>query len=343
LGCKQQYIGKQVADRTVILGGGRRKDEEVPMRVAVFGTGGVGGYFGARLAAIGVEVVFIARGEHLQAIRTSGLRLESVLGDVCVYPAHASDSPAAVGPVDIVLLGVKTWQVPDAIDDMRPLLGPKTFVVPLQNGVETPALLADRLGAAHVVGGVCATFSFIAGPGHIRHIGGTTFIKFGELDRQNTARVEQLRAAFDRAGVAVEVPADIHVALWEKCMLVVPFGGLGAVTRAPIGVLRTVPETRRLLERGMEEIYHVARARGIALADDMVAQAMALTDTVTPSGTSSLQRDIMAGRRSELEAWAGAVVRLGGEAGVATPVHAFLYASLLPMELRARGEMVFPA
>jgi 2-dehydropantoate 2-reductase len=149
------------------------------------------------------------------------------------------------------------------------------------------------------------------------------------LDHQKTARVEQLRTAFARAGVAVEVPADIHVALWEKCMLVVPFGGLGAVTRAPIGVLRTVPETRHLLERGMEEIYHVARARGIPLADDMVTQSMALTDTVTPSGTSSLQRDIVAGKRSELEAWTGAVVRLGAEAGVATPVHTFLYASLL--------------
>src|SRR5262245_38079653 len=130
------------------------------MRVAVFGTGGVGGYFGARLAAVGVEVVFIARGEHLQAIRTRGLRLEGVRGDVCIYPAQASDAPAAVGPVDVVLLGVKTWQVPEAIDAIRPLLGPETFVVPLQNGVETPALLAARLGTAHVVGGLCATFSF---------------------------------------------------------------------------------------------------------------------------------------------------------------------------------------
>lgn len=313
------------------------------MRVAVFGTGGVGGYFGARLAAAGVEVVFIARGEHLQAIRTRGLRLESVLGDVSIHPARATDTPAEVGPVDVVLLGVKTWQVPEAIDALRPLLGPGTFVVPLQNGVETPAFLAARLGTAHVVGGLCATFSFVAGPGHIRQIGGATFIKLGELDHRNSERVEQVRAAFARAGVAVEVPPDIHVALWEKCMLVVPFGGLGAVTRAPIGVLRTVPETRRLLERGMEEIHHVARARAIALPAESVARTMAVIDTLTPGGTTSLQRDIMAGKRSELDAWPGAVVRLGAEAGVATPVHAFLHASLLPMELRARGEIAFPA
>jgi 2-dehydropantoate 2-reductase len=245
--------------------------------------------------------------------------------------------------VDVVLLGVKTWQVPDAIDVMRPLLGPETFVVPLQNGVKTPALLADRLGTAHVVGGLCAAFSFVAGPGHIRHIGGATFIKFGALDHQQTARIEQLRTAFDQAGVAVEVPADIHVALWEKFLVVVPFGGLGAVTQAPIGVLRTIPETRHLLERGMEEIAQVAWAHGIPLAADIVPQMMALMDAVTPSGTSSLQRDIAVGKRSELDAWTGAVVRLGAEAGVATPVHAFLYASLLPMEMRARGEMVFPA
>lgn len=312
------------------------------MRVAVFGTGGVGGYFGARLAAIGVDVVFIARGEHLKAMRTSGLRLESVMGDVLVHPAQATDSPTVVGWVDVVLLGVKTWQVPAAADAMRPLLGPETCVVPLQNGVETPAVLADKLGTEHVIGGLCGAFSFVAGPGHIRHIGGATFIKFGELDNAKTERVERLRQAFDHAGVAVDVPADIHVALWEKCMLVVPFGGLGAVTRAPLGVLMTVPETRKLMERGMEEIYHVARARKISLSDDIVTRSMAFLDTVTPSGTSSLQRDIAAGKQSELDAWTGAVVRFGEGVGVATPLHAFLYASLLPLELRARGEVEFP-
>jgi len=312
------------------------------MRVAVFGTGGVGGYFGARLAAAGVDVVFIARGEHLAAIRTRGLRLESSLGDVLVHPAHASDAPTTVGRVDVVLLGVKTWQVPEAADAMRPLLGPETCVVSLQNGIDTPAVLADCLGAAHVVGGVCAAFSFIAGPGHIRHMGGTPFVKFGELDNQKTARVEQLREAFARAGMVAEVPADIHVVLWEKFMLVVPLGGLGAVTRAPIGVLMTVPETRQLVERGLEEMAQVARAQAIPLADDIVARTLAVLDTLPPNGTSSLQRDIAAGKRSELEAWTGAVVRLGAEVGVATPLHTFLYASLLPLELRARGEVAFP-
>jgi len=311
------------------------------MHVAVFGTGGVGGYFGARLAAGGVDVVFIARGAHLEAMRTSGLRLESVRGDVLVHPAQASDAPRDVGRVDVVLLGVKTWQVAEAVDAMRPLLGPETIVVPLQNGVETPLFLADRLGAEHVVGGLCAAFSFVAGPGHIRHLGGGT-MQVGELDNQQTTRITQVREVFAQAGVTVAIPADIHVALWEKFMLVVPFGEVGAVTRAPIGVLMTVPATRTLVERSLEEIAAVARARAIPVADDIVPRTLAVLDTATPSGTSSLQRDIAAGKRSELEAWTGAVVRLGEAAGVVTPVHAFLYASLLPLELRARGEVTFP-
>lgn len=312
------------------------------MRVVIFGTGGVGGYFGARLASVGEDVVFIARGEHLTAIRTRGLRVDSVMGDILIQPAEATDDPLEVGTVDAVLLGVKTWQVPDTGEAIRPLIGPGTFVVPLQNGVEAPFELQAKLGADYVVGGLCGAFSFIEGPGHIRHIGGATFIKFGELDNSISERVKRLRQAFIRADVSVEIPEDIHVALWQKFLFVVPFGGIGAVTRAPIGVLMNVPETRKLMEQGMREIYEVARVRNIDLPDGIVDKSMAFLDTVTDSGTSSLQRDIIAGKPSELDAWTGAVVRLGKEAGVDTPLHAFLYHSLLPMELRARGKLEFP-
>jgi 2-dehydropantoate 2-reductase len=309
--------------------------------VAVFGAGGVGGYFGARLASAGADVVFIARGAHLAAIRDSGLRVTSVLGDVSILPAEATDSPAAVGSVDAVLLGVKTWQLPAAAPGLAPLLGPDTCIVPLQNGVETPDVLAAALGARHVIGGLCSGFCFVDGPGHIRHIGGATFVKLGELDGRRSERVERLRAVFERARVDVEVPADISVAMWEKLMLVVPFGGIGAVARAPIGVLRSVPRTRELLERGIREIRDVAAARGVRLPADAVERTLAILDAVTPAGTSSLQRDIAAGRRSELDEWTGAVVRLGAAAGVPTPVHDLLYAGLLPLELRARGELTF--
>jgi 2-dehydropantoate 2-reductase len=316
-------------------------NEEPALRVAVFGTGGVGGYFGARLASAGVDVTFIARGAHLEAIRKSGLKIDSVLGDVHVQPARATDSTAAVGPVDGVLLGVKTWQVPDAVRALPLLLGADTYVVPLQNGIETPDLLVDALGAKHVVGGTCGGFAFVAEPGRIRHIGGATFIKFGELNGDKTERVEALRDAFARADVDVEVPADIRVSLWEKMLLVVPFGGVGAVTRAPIGVLMSVPRTRRMVERGIEEVEALARARRIALPANAAAKAIATLESVTPAGTSSLQRDIVAGKPSELEAWVGSVVRLAAESGVAVPLHEYLYASLLPLELRARGELRF--
>jgi 2-dehydropantoate 2-reductase len=305
------------------------------MRIGVFGTGGAGGHFGAKLAGAGEDVVFIARGEHLAVIRQNGLVVETPEGEILVR-SPATDDPREAGPVDVVLLGVKTWQVEDAARAMEPMVGTETFVVPLQNGVEAAGQLAAVLGAECVVGGLCATFSWIAAPGRIRSIGQVNSIRFGELDQRPSRRTELLRAAFERAGVQAAIPADIHVALWEKFLFVVPFGGVGAVARVPVGALRSLPETRRMLERGMEEIVAVGRARGVALPDGAVAKAMGFLDALDPAGTTSLQRDITEGRPSELEAWNGAVVRLGREAGVPTPLHEFLYASLLPQERRAR-------
>ena len=313
------------------------------MRIAIFGTGGAGGYFGAQLARAGQDVIFIARGEHLQAIHTQGLRVETSKGEIVIQPAQAADDPAQVGVVDAVIVGVKAWQVTDAARAMQPMIGPETFVVPLQNGVEAPSQLAGVLGVEHVLGGLCGTLSWIIGPGHIRSIGEAHFIKFGELDKRPSERAEQLRQAFERAGVKVEVPSDIHVALWEKLLFVVSFGGVGAVTRAPIGVIRTLPETRWQLEQCMREIFAVAHARQIALSDGIIEKSMMFIDSLAPSGTTSLQRDIAEGKPSELEAWNGAVVRLGLGVGVATPLHEFIYHTLLPLELRARGKVQFPA
>lgn len=307
------------------------------MRIAVFGTGGAGGYFGARLARAGEDVVFIARGDHLEAIRTRGLIVETPEGEIVIEPAQATDDPAQAGAVDVVLVGVKAWQVVGAAHAIRPLLGPATFVVPLQNGVEAPSQLAAVLGAEHVLGGLCGTLSWRTGPGRIRSIGEVHFVKIGELDGRPSERAEGLRAALERAGVTAEVPPDINRALWEKFLFVVSLGGVGAVTRVPVGIVRALPETRRMLERCMHEILAVGRARGVPLADAIVADTFALVDSLAPDGTTSLQRDITAGNPSELEAWNGAVVRFGREAGVPTPVHEFIYQSLLPQELRARG------
>ena len=312
------------------------------MRIAVFGTGGAGAHFGARLAEAGENVVFIARGAHLQAIRAHGLRIEMDDREIRIQPANATDDPVKAGQVDAILLGVKTWQVEEAARNMRPMLGPETFVVPLQNGVEAADQLSSVLGARRVVGGLCATFSYVVGPGRIRSLGKIHSLRFGELDRSRSERTERLQAAFERAGVRATIPDDIHVSLWEKFLTVVSFGGVGAVTRAPVGALRTVPETRRMIESAMEEIRAVGRARGIAVPDDAVTRAMGFVDALDPAGTTSLHRDIADGKPSELEAWNGAVVRLGKEAGVPTPVHGFLYSSLLPLERRARGELAFP-
>ncbi len=312
------------------------------MRIAVFGTGGAGGYFGARLAQAGEEVVFIARGEHLQAIREHGLCVESANGVLVAHPSFATDDPGDVGHVDVVIVGVKAWQVTEAARAMRPMIGRDTLVVPLQNGVEAPAQLAALLGPAHVLGGLCGTLSYVVGPGRIRSLGETHFIKFGELDSKTSDRTARLRDAFVHAGVRAEIPPDIHVALWEKFLFVVPWGGVGAVTRAPVGVLCHIPETRQMLEQGIREILAVALARQVALTDGIVGTTMAFLDSMVPGGTTSLQRDIADGRPSELEAWNGAVVRLGRDAGVATPLHAFIYQSLLPLALRAEGKLQFP-
>ena len=312
------------------------------MRIAIFGTGGAGGYFGGRLAQAGEEVVFIARGEHMRALQTHGLRVDSVKGDFIVQSVQASDDPSQVGIVDMILVGVKAWQVPEAAWAMRPLVGLETFVVPLQNGVDAPTELAAVLSAEHVLAGLCRIISFVAGPGHIRHVGGEPYIAFGELDNHPSERAEKLRQAFVRAqGVMVEIPADILAAMWQKFLLIASWSGVGAVTRAPIGVLRTLPETRRMLEQAMQEILSVALARNIALSQEAISHSMAFIDGLPPAGTASMQRDIMEGRPSELASQNGAVVRLGQEVGVATPLHAFIYHSLLPLELRARGEVEF--
>jgi 2-dehydropantoate 2-reductase len=311
------------------------------MRVAVFGTGGAGGFFGAKLALAGEAVTFLARGDHLRAIRAKGLTVETPAGELIVRPAAASDSPAEVGPVDLVLVGVKAWQVEEAAGALRPMVGPATSVVPLQNGVEARGQLARVLGESHVLAGLCGTLGWIAAPGLIRSILPTNFIRFGEIDNRRSDRVEFLRQAFERAGVIADVPAHIEKAIWEKFVLVTSFGGLGALTRAPIGVVRTMPETRRLLEACTSEVVAVARARNVPLAGTAVADTLAIHDGFPPEGTFSLQRDIMQGRRSELDAWNGAVVRLGRESGVPTPLNAFIYDALLPLERRARGEIAF--
>ncbi len=307
------------------------------MKIAVFGTGGVGGYFGGRLAQAGNDVTFIARGAHLEAIRRQGLKVESIAGDFEVNPAAASDDPAAIGPVDLVLVGVKAPQVPGAAEAIKPLVGPGTLVVPLQNGVEAAGQLARTLGPAHVLGGLCKLMATIAGPGRIRHLGMPPRIVFGEMDNTASNRVKGLKAIFDGCqGLEAQIAEDIHAAIWGKFIFIAGFGGVGAVTRVAAGIMRTLPETRSLIEAVMDEIRRLAQARGVALPEDVVERSMAAVDALPPEGTASMQRDIMAGRPSELGSQNGAVVRLAREAGVPVPANDFIYRALTAQEHQAR-------
>lgn len=295
------------------------------MRIAVFGAGGIGGYFGGRLAAAGHEVSFVARGAHLAALRRDGLAVQSVAGDFTVAPVRASDDTSEIGQVQVVLLCVKTWQLPDALAALPPLLAPGTAVLTTQNGVEAPDQVAAAVGREAVLPGIAKIFANISGPGQVTHVGGPASLAFAEWDSTASERVTRLREVLTGAGVAVAEPADIWAELWAKFLFVVPFGGLGAATGVPVGVLRSRPGTRRMLADAMTEIAQVANGLGIRLPSDIVPTTLGFIDMQPAAGLSSLQRDIWAGRPSELEAWTGAVVRLGEKAGTPTPVARFLY------------------
>lgn len=307
------------------------------MRIGVFGIGGVGGFFGARLAKSGADVTFIARGKTLDALRTHGIRIESVDGSFTVNPVNAISSDERVAKkFDVVLLAVKAWQVSKAARQIEPMLHADGVVVPLENGIDTPEQLVPILRPQQVAGGLCALVAFTMEPGVIRHAGAEPLVMFGELDNHHSERLQRLLDAFLRAGVKTEIPADIHRSMWTKFVFITPMSGVGAITRVPLGVWRAIPESRRLAQIAVEEVVAVASARGIQLADDVVSRTMERYDHLPPDSTASLQRDVTEGKSSELEAQIGAVVRLGREAGVPTPVHEFIYSALLPLERTTR-------
>ena len=308
------------------------------MKICVFGAGAVGGYFGGRLAQAGNEVTFIARGGHLDAILTHGLQVKSINGDFTVHPAKATHHPEQVGPVDLILCCVKSWQVAEAAEAMAAMIGPQTIVIPLQNGVEAHATLSRALGSEHVLPGLCKLITMIEAPGRICHLGADPYLAFGEMDGSLSERAKAVVRVFsDAAGIRVHLSRNIVAQLWRKFMLIAPWSGVGAVTRMPIGVFRSLAETRELLMGSIREVYTVARAHGVDIEEKAIAETIDFIDRMPPEGTASMQRDIMDGRPSELEEQSGAVVRYGEQVGVPTPIHRFIYYSLLPLEGKARG------
>ena len=288
----------------------------------------MGGYFGGRLAHAGEDVTFIARGAHLQAIRTTGLRVDSRDSDFVIYPAKATDDISEVGETDLVVLGVKAWQVPEAARAIKPVVGPNTTVLPLQNGVEAVPQLVDELGAQNVIGGLCRIVSYIVEPGHIRRAGFTPSIIIGELDNRRTDRIVNIEEVFKRAGLEITIAADIQVALWTKFLFIASFSGVGAMANAPAGVILSDPNWRTQILKAMEEIYALAHARGIKLPPNSIDTVMSFVDALPEDATSSMQRDIAAGKPSELEAQNGAVVRMARETGIEVPTHTLIYETL---------------
>jgi 2-dehydropantoate 2-reductase len=300
------------------------------MKFAVFGAGGVGGYFGARLAAAGNDVTFIARGAHLDAIRKHGLKLESANGDVLVKPANATADAASIGPVDCVLMCVKLWDLDRAAADSKPLVAGGGCVLPLQNGVDAPARCGDALGADRVLGGTAHVATVIAAPGVIRHTGTMAKLQFGELDGRLTPRVERLARACKDAGIDATVPDSIMTALWMKFVFLATAAGWTALARRPMGAIRSDPEMRAGAIAAFAEAASVGRAAGVKLPQDAEAQALAILDRVPAEMQTSMQHDLAAGNRLELPWLSGAVARLGRAHGVPTPVHATIHAALKP-------------
>ena len=300
------------------------------MKIAVMGAGGIGAYFGARLAEAGEEVAFIARGAHLDAMRRHGLRIESANGDVHLSAPRVTGDAAEIGPVDIVLVTVKLWDTVAAAEAVRPLLGPETAVISLQNGIDAEDILAAKLGTGHVMGGIAYILAVIAAPGVIRHTGTMARVVFGERGGSASARGAALQSAFARAGVDAELSDDIDKDMWQKFSILAPHSGLTALTRLTSGPIMAEAETRGLLHRAVQEVVAVGRAKGIALDDGLAARNMAFFAGLPADFGSSMLHDIQAGRRLELPFLSGAVARLGVELDVPTPVHAFITAALMP-------------
>lgn len=299
------------------------------MKIAMFGAGGVGGYFGGRLAQAGCDVSFVARGAHLEALRRDGLRIVSPKGDAHITPVRASADPAELGPADVVLFTVKLYDAEAAAAQLAPLVGPDTMVVTLQNGVDAVEIVARHVGRAHTAGGVAYVAAVIDPPGTIRHTALDALI-VGELDGAMSPRLLALKAAADRAGFGFTASPHILVDQWSKFARLSVFSAMTAVTRSPLGVLRARPELMAMLDRAARETIAVGRAHGVPLADGVMDEVLAMMRGMPPQAQSSMLSDLERQRPLELPWLSGAVVRLGREKGVPTPIHEFVATVLSP-------------
>jgi 2-dehydropantoate 2-reductase len=299
------------------------------MRIVVMGSGGTGGYFGAKLARAGEDVTFVARGAHLEAIRAQGLRVKSAIDGEWVVRAPVVERLAGLPPADLVLFCVKSFDTESAGEAIRPVVGPGTGVLPVQNGVDNEEKLERILGPGHVMGGVAQVLATIEAPGVVSHrfLGR---IVFGEMDGRESERGRVFLQACERAGIQAEISSTMLRALWEKYVLIAAQAGMTALTRSPAGVVRSVPETRRMYQLILGEMVALGNAVGAGIAAEVVDRCMAMLDNLGAAFTSSLHHDLAQGRRLELEALHGYAVRLGERHGIPTPMLFAVYAALKP-------------
>lgn len=304
------------------------------MKIAVIGSGGVGGYFGARLAASGEDVTFVARGAHLEAMQKGGLKVLSALGDLHLPKVKATNDTKTIGAADVVMIAVKLWATEEAAAAAKPLIGPKTVAVSFQNGVVAVDTLLPALGKEHVMGGVANIAALIEEPGVIRHNGSMASLFYGELDNKPSARSKALHDACVKAGINGGVVDNIQKAIWEKYVRLVTLSAMTSLTRMPAGPIRSDPDTRALTQQVMEEVIAIGRAKGIRFDDDIVVKQMSNIDWIPATMVASMCGDLRRGNRLELPWLSGMVAKFGKELGVPTPANQFVYAAL---KLHANG------
>ncbi|MBO2543222.1 2-dehydropantoate 2-reductase [Salegentibacter sp. BDJ18] len=307
------------------------------MKILIFGIGGVGGYFGGKLAQAGYDVTMIARGKHLEAIKKNGLEVESINGNFKVKTDLATDNLAEVSTPDLVILGVKSWQIPEVASQLKPIISTETMVLPLQNGANNVEKLQEILPKKNILAGLCHIVSFVENPGKIKHVSFEPRITFGEIDNSNSERIQQLKKVLDKAEITSFIPENIQLEIWKKFLFIATVSGLGGLTRVSIDKIRESEYLYELLQKTAQEIKLVANAKGIPLADEHLEKAFEIIQNQPPGTTASTQRDIMAGRPSELENFNGFIVKEAEKLGLATPVNKMIYECLLPMEMEARN------
>ncbi len=306
------------------------------MRVAIIGSGGIGGYFGGRLAQGGHEVTFLARGKHLQAIQTQGLSVKSILGDFVINPARSTDKIEALDRPDLVLVCTKAWQVKEVAPQLSSIIHKDTIVIPLQNGIEAIDELSEHIDQSNLIGGLCRIVSKIEAPGIINHFAIEPQIIIGEIDHSSSHRIKQLAETIKQSGIDARTTGNIDVELWKKFIFICT-GGLLAVSRSNYGEVRATLETRKMMTDLLYEGFELARCNDINLGDDFVEKTLGFIDTFPPDTTSSLARDIWEGNPSEIDYLNGSVLKMAEKLSLVVPVNKFIYHSVLLMEKKARN------